>query len=147
MLARGEGALGAVFEESVKENLGDVTPQWLHEVKLRLTKAVHFFGTDRPLVSIEPKDLREWLNKKVPHLAGGTQRHFLHALSSVYRHSQEQGYVPVGYNPVSGLHRKPKATNGDRQRTDDVFEIHDAARLLDAARELDLCYEVIGTYL
>ena len=139
--------LGAVVEEFVRENPGEVTPQWLHDVELRLHEAVEFFGTDRPLTTIEPKDLREWLNRKLSHLAGSTQRHYLHALSSVYRYAQEQGYVPVGFNPVAGLYRKPKATNGDRRRTDEFFEIHEAARFLNAARELDAYHEVIATFL
>ena len=143
----GEARLGDVVEEFVRENPGEVTPQWLHDVELRLTKAVEFFGSDRELTTIEPKDLREWLNKKLSHLAGGTQRHFLHALSSLYRYSQEQGYVPVGFNPVSGLYRKPKATNGVRNRTDEFFEIDEAARFLEAARESDLYYQVVGTFL
>lgn len=143
----GEAMLSEVVKEFVRENPGEVTPQWLHDVELRLRKAVEFFGSERELSTIEPKDLREWLNKRLSHLAGGTQRHFLHALSSVYRYAQEQGYVAVGYNPVSGLYRKPKATNGDRQRTDEFFEIHEAARFLEAARELDLYHVVIGTFL
>jgi integrase len=143
----GEAGLGSVVEEFISENPGDVTRQWLHDVELRLSKAVEFFGTDRQLNTISPRDLREWLTKKLSHLAGGTQRHYLHALSSLYRFAQEQGYVRVGFNPVSGLYRKPKATNGDRRRTDEFFEIDEAARFLDAARRLDAYYEVIATYL
>jgi integrase len=145
--AQGAACLGDVVTEFVEENPGEVTEQWLHDVELRLRKAVEFFGSDRELRTIEPKDLREWLKQKLSHLAGGTQRHFLHALSSVYRYAQEQGYVSVGFNPVSGLYRKPKATNGDRQRTDEFFEINEAARFLDAARKRNTYYEVVATYL
>jgi hypothetical protein len=97
---KGSATLGASVEEFVRVNPGEVTEQWLHDVELRLTRAVEFFGSDRELTTIEPKHLREWLNKKLPRLAGSTQRHFLHALSSLYRYAQEQGYVPVGFNPV-----------------------------------------------
>jgi hypothetical protein len=41
--------LGAGVEEFVRENPGEVTPQWLHHAELRLQKAVESFGTDRPL--------------------------------------------------------------------------------------------------
>jgi len=141
------GRLGPVVRDFVRENPGEVTAQWLHDVELRLTKAVEYFGTDRELITIQPKHLREWLNARLSHLAGSTQRHFLHALSSVYRYAQEQGYVPVGFNPVAGMYRKPKATKRKRQRTDEYFEIPDAARFLNAAREHGSYYEVIAAFL
>ena len=86
------------------------------------------------------------MEKKLSHLANGTQRHYLHALSGLYRYAQELGVVPVGYNPVGGLYRKPSIVN-KRQRTDEFFEINEAARFLDAARRLDLHHELIATYL
>ena len=51
-----------------------------------------------------------------------------------------------GYNPVGGLYRKPSIVN-KRQRTDEFFEIDEAARFLDAARRLDLHHVLIATYL
>lgn len=142
----GRALLGPVAQEFIRRNPGEVSDRWLHDVQLRLTRAVEHFGTERKLTSIEPRDLREWLNTSLSHLAGSTQRHYLHALSGVYRYAQELGFVPLGYNPVSGLYRKPRAET-KRQRTDEFFEIDEAARFLDAARRLDVYYELIATFL
>ena len=130
----------------VQQNPGEVTDQWLHDTELRLLKAVEYFGADRDLVTIEPKHIRDWLNQKLSHLAPGTQRHYLHAVSGLYRYAQELGAVPVGYNPVGGLYRKPSIVN-KRQRTDEFFEIDEAALFLDVARRLDQHHELIATYL
>lgn len=54
--------------------------------------------------------------------------------------------MPVAYNPVGGLYRKPSIVK-KRQRTDEFFEIDEAAGFLDAARTLDLHHELIATYL
>ena len=144
--ASGSARLKPFMDEFIRQNPGEVTEQWLHDTELRLLKAVEYFGADRDLISIEPKHIRDWLNKKLSHLANGTQRHYLHALSGLYRYAQELGVVPVGYNPVGGLYRKPSIVN-KRQRTDEFFEIDEAARFLDAARKLDLHHELIATYL
>jgi integrase len=140
------GILGPLVEDFLLQNPGEVTERWLEDTALRLKRACEQFGKERDLVSIEPRDIREWLNTGLVHLAGSTQRHYLHALSGLYRYAQELGLVPVGFNPVSGLYRKPKATR-DRQRTDEFFEIDAAARFLDAARRHGKYFEVIATYL
>ena len=142
----GSARLKPFVDEFIRQNPGEVTEQWLHDTELRLLKAVQYFGADRELITVEPKHIREWLNKKLSHLSNGTQRHYLHALSGLYRYAQELGVVPVGYNPVAGLFRKPSIVN-KRQRTDEFFEIDEAARSLDAARRLDLHHELIATYL
>ena len=105
--ASGSARLKPFVDEFTRQNPGEVTEQWLHDSELRLLKAVEYFGADRDMISIEPKHIRDWLNKKLSHLANGTQRHYLHALSGLYRYAQELGVVPVGYNPVAGLYRKP----------------------------------------
>lgn len=144
--ASGSARLKPFVDGFIQQNPGEVTEQWLHDTERRLLKAIEYFGADRDLVSIEPKDIREWLNKELSHLANGTQRHYVHALSGLYRYAQELGVVPVGYNPVGGLYRKPSIV-AKRQRTDEFFEIDEAARFLDAARMLDLHHELIATYL
>jgi integrase len=144
--ASGSARLKPFVDAFISQNPDEVTEAWLHDTELRLLKAVEYFGADRDLVSIEPKHIRYWLNKKLSHLANGTQRHYLHALSGLYRYAQELGVVPVGYNPVGGLYRKPTIVN-KRQRTDEFFEINDAASFLDVARRLDQHHELIATYL
>jgi integrase len=142
----GTGLLGPFAEEFIEANPGEVTERWLHDTELRLTKAVEFFGKRRELRTITPSHVREWLTRDLSDLAGSTQRHYLHALSGLYRYAQELGAVPVGYNPVSGLYRKPKATK-KRQRTEEFFEIDEAARFLDAAVRRKAYPEVFATFL
>ena len=75
-------------------------------------------GSSRDLVSIEPKHIRDWLNKKLSHLANGTQRHYLHPLSGLYRYAQELGVVPAcGASERCVCHpaaTSPVFRNGDR---------------------------------
>ena len=137
--------LGDFVEEFLAANPGGVTEKWLNETALRLRRAVRFFGTDRDLKSIRPLDVRQWL-VEYSHLSPSNQRHHIHAVSSLYRYAQELDVVPIGYNPVGGLFRKPSAVKKS-QKTDEFFEIDEGAQFLDAARRLDAHYELIGTYL
>ena len=52
--------LAVVANQFLKANPGDVTEKWLGDVKRRLVRAVEWFGTDRPIRSIEPRHVREW---------------------------------------------------------------------------------------
>ena len=52
--------LAVVANQLLKANPGDVTEKWLGDVKRRLVRAVEWFGTDRPIRSIEPRHVREW---------------------------------------------------------------------------------------
>jgi integrase len=137
--------LKAFADRFVNDNPGDVTERWLKETKLRLTRAVQFFGTDRELTSIRPKDVRAWLDQYL-HLSNSNQRHHLHALSGLYRYAQELEVVPVGYNPVGGLYRKPSVVK-KKQRTEEFFEIDEAARFLAKAIELDQAPGIVATFL
>ncbi len=51
------------FEQFLAANPGDVTERWLNETRTRLKRAVQFFGTDRDLKTIRPRDVREWLDR------------------------------------------------------------------------------------
>jgi len=137
--------LSEFSERFIADNPGDVTERWLKEVALRLRRASDFFGSERDLTSIRPRDVRSWLNQYL-HLSASNQRHHLHALSGLYRYAQELEVVPVGYNPVAGLYRKPSAVRR-KHRTDEFFEIDEAARFLAAAQELNKSSELIATYL
>jgi len=138
-------SLGAFARRFGRDNPGDVTEQWLSEIERRLENAGAFFGSHIPLESITPRDVRDWLGT-LSHLANGTQRHYLHALSSLYKYAQEMGHVPVGFNPVSGLYRKPSAVK-KQLRTEDFFEIDEAARFLEAARSLELHDALFAAFL
>ncbi len=137
--------LGTFVEQFLRDNPKGVTERWLKETGFRLRRAVEFFGVDRSLTSIRPKDVRQWLTRFL-HLSTSNQRHHLYALSGLYGYAQEMEVVPLGYNPISGLHGKPSVVVA-RQRTDEFFEIDEAARFLDAARRLHLHHELIATYL
>ena len=142
---RGRATLSEFSDRFVSDNPGAVTERWLKEVALRLRRACDFFGKERDLTSIRPRDVRRWLNEYL-HLSASNQRHHLHALSGLYRYAQELEVVPVGYNPVAGLYRKPSAVRR-KQRTDEFFEIDEAARFLAAARETGQHPELIATFL
>lgn len=125
---------------------------------MRLGRAGEFFGSDRPLASIRPKDVREWLQKlQKAGYSTGTARHHLNSLSSVFRYAQELELVPLGYNPVSGLYRKPSIRR-DRTKSKkaEFLEIDAAARFLDASSMVQRVprnglipfpYALVGTFL
>jgi len=105
-----EMRLGAMARCLIKDNPGDVTEKWQGDVERRLKRAQEWFGKERSLISIEPKDVRDWINKLTAEgFANCTNRHHLHALSSVYRYAHELGTVLPSCNPVSRLYRKPSA--------------------------------------
>ncbi len=140
------GLLGSFAREVIEKNPGDVTERWLEDLERRLSRAVKFFGTHRDLRSIEPRHVREWLHKDLSDYRGSTQRHYLYGLSVLYRYGQEVGVVPVGYNPIAALYRKPSAAK-TRRRTDEFFEIDATAEFLDAAIRLNQYPEVFATFL
>ena len=142
----GTEALQSFAKEVVRRNPGNVSERWLEDLGRRLARAVSFFGTHQDLRSIEPRHVRKWLHRDLSHFSGSTQRHYLYGLSVLYRYAQEVGVVPVGFNPVSGLYQKPSAAK-TRQRTDEFFEIDEAARFLDAAIRLGRYPEVFATLL
>ena len=133
-----ESRLGAMAQRLIRDNPGNVTEKWHGDVERRLKRAQEWFGQERSLISIEPKHVRDWINKLTAEgFANGTIRHHLHALSSVYRYAQELDTVPPSCNPVSRLYRKPSARR-DRKESQraEYLEIPDAAKVLEAARKL-----------
>jgi len=137
--------LAAFVEQFLGDNPKGVTERCLKETRFRLRRAVEFFGVDRSLATIRPRHVRQWLTR-FSHLSTSNQRHHLHALSGLYGYAQEMEVVPLGYNPVSGLYGKPSVVP-TRQRTEEFFEIDEAARFLDASRRLHLHSELVGTFL
>jgi len=116
----------------------DVTDRWLGVLERRLHDAVEFFGADRELSSIRPSDVKKWmvwLREHEPGQGNGpmssrTLRHYLNALSNLFRGAEEEEAVPPGYNPVASLKRKPRG----RAQEAKWFEVHEDALMLEAAR-------------
>lgn len=114
-----------------------LTAIWLSESQKRLAAAAAYFGAQRALDTITVKDVQGWVthlqaaaNGRGATLSGGTQRHYLNALSNVFRRAQAEGAVPPGYNPVAGLMEKPQAARREAR----WLEVPEAAVFLEAAR-------------
>nr|MBA2302182.1 site-specific integrase [Acidobacteriota bacterium] len=136
-----ETQLGAFAQRHLvaKKKGGKVTDEWLELVELALERAVAFFGAERELDTLRVSDVRGWIawleaytTPRARRLGAGTIRHHLNALSNLYRRAQEEEIVIPGYNPVAALMEKPA---GERREARWI-EIHDAALILEAARQL-----------
>jgi integrase len=111
--------------------------RWMVQSERHLDEAVQYFGKDRLLTAIRVEDVRRWAERLAaqPGRAGervsaGTVRHRLNVLSNLYRRAISEGYVPSGYNPVSGLMDKPTPARAEAR----WLEAHEAALLLESAR-------------
>lgn len=148
-LSRGAATLGAYAAEhlTAKAQSAKVTTRWLEQAQRHLEQAVAFFGDDRPILGIQPADVRRWIaslrtlpsrrgeknaeGARVGTLTDGTVRHYLNSLSALYRRAQEDQRVPPGFNPPGVLLEKPVG-----RRCEAVFlEVPDAAYLLECARQ------------
>lgn len=121
-----------------KAKAGKVTDNWLERTEARLRLAVEFFGGDRALDTIEVPDVEAWLawlqerpgRRGNRELSGGALRHYLNAVSNLYRRAQAERVVPPGYNPAAAMMEKPTASREEAR----WLEVHDAALLLESAR-------------
>jgi integrase len=117
----------------------EVTDEWIDATEGFLRRAVEFFGADRQVTSIRPKDVKEFMrelakiitNRGRP-LTKASVRHHLNALSRLYRRGRELEVVPLGYNPVAELLEKPKKGDYDAA----YLDVHEASLFLEAARLL-----------
>lgn len=134
-----------------KKRGGRVTTGWIAENQRFLDAAIAFFEKDGPrdLLSITVADVQAWMGhlarqpsnridpsdperkRRLP-LSPGTVRHYLNALSNLYRRAAAEGYVPPNYNPVASLLEKPTGRPAEAR----WLEVPDAALFLEAAR----CY-------
>lgn len=138
------------------------TPHWLDVTERCLTRAVEFFGADRPLGSITVADVRRWANSLLQRSNGraGTMsassvRHHLSCLSNLYKRARAERVVPSGYDPVGDFDEKPRPNRGEAK----WLETPDAALLLEAARlyqpaagtggwkPVPFAYELLATFL
>jgi integrase len=96
-----------------------------------LEHAVDYFGAERDLASITTADVRTWCEElQVGGLSAGTARHYLNALSNLYRRARAERVVPSGYDPVGDLLEKPTARRAEAK----WLEVPEAALLVEAAR-------------
>jgi integrase len=122
-----------------KKKAGKVTDEWLALAELSLNRAIAYFGAERELDTLRVSDVRRWIvwleaftTPRKRRLGAGTVRHHLNALSNLYRRAQEEEVVIPGYNPVAALMEKPAGPRREAR----WIEIHDAALILEAARQL-----------
>jgi integrase len=147
--------------EAVREHLiakkkaGKVTDAWIAATEGFLRRAVEFFGAERQLEAIRPRDVRAFAahlftlaarkdQRKPRKRAAGkgrpavrtmsaySVRAHLFALSNLYRRARESELVPVGCNPVADLMEKPAVVRKEAK----WLEVSEAALLLESARTL-----------
>ncbi len=120
-----------------KKRAERVTDAWIKRAEKKLASAIDFFGANRELTSISVRDVQAWVaslrarnGRRGQKLSGQTARHYLNALSNLYRRTASEGYVPPGFNPVAAMMDKPTAKREEAK----WLEVPDAALLLEAAR-------------
>ena len=115
-----------------KKQSGKFADRYLDNVERQLARACAYFGVDRDPATIRVRDVTAWLAhlEQEHHVAGGTLRHHLNALSNLYRRAQADGQVPPGFNPAAALMEKPSAARHEAR----WLEAPDASLLLASAR-------------
>ncbi len=80
---------------------GRTSRRWMDATEKVLCEAIDHFGEERLLTAIRVEDVRAWAERLGARrgsgrerLSGGTVRHRLNALSSLYRRAASEGYVP-----------------------------------------------------
>ena len=121
----------------LKAKAGKVAPRWIEQAQRHLETAIALFGADRDVASISTADVQKYVNhlQTVSNGRGGTlstgsQRHYLNALSNLFRRAQSEGLVDPGYNPVAAFMEKPSGKPAEAH----WLEAHEAALLLESAR-------------
>lgn len=119
-----------------KHEAGQTSDAHMMDLEHRLGVAIEFFGAERDPQTIEPREVRAWAEDLAAsgRRKPGTVRHYLNALSGLYRRAHEGRHVEGNYNPVAALVEKPTG----RWKGEAAFlEVEDAALLLEAARILE----------
>lgn len=82
---------------------GKMTEQWVQVTEKHLTEAIDYFSAtgEEDVASISVQDVRGYLHhlEDLPNgrgrtISGGTQRHYLNALSNLFERAQSEGLVP-----------------------------------------------------
>ena len=151
-----------------KKQQGKTTDHELAKNEKRLQNAVTFMisrkgAADPDLASIDVEDVQAWVTHlfetlpsrprnaaaKRGSVAPATVRHYLVALSNLYRRATSERYAV--FNPVRELVDKPQPTRGEAE----WLEVDEAALLLEAARlykprqrnYLQCAYPLLATFL
>jgi ArsR family transcriptional regulator len=93
---------------------GRVTTAWLSRTEQRLRLAVEFFGANRPLDAIGENDVHRWIawlqrrsgRRGSVGLSAAAVRHYLNALSNLYRYAEFERMVASGYNPAATVRQR-----------------------------------------
>ena len=101
-----------------KAKAGRVTTRWLSRTEQRLRLAVEFFGADRRLDEIDAEDVEawiEWFRRRIPGrerfgLGPTAIRHYLNALSNLYRYADFERVVASDYNPAAIVRQRLDAS-------------------------------------
>jgi len=139
----------------MKAQVGRTSDSHLFDLESRLRAAIAFFGRERDPRTIVPNEVRAWSEAlaKDGTRKPGTIRHYLNALSGLYRRAQEGLHVAPGYNPVAALNEKP---TGRWKGEAAFFEVSEGALILEAARVLQArdrknsalgLHAILGTFL
>jgi len=121
-----------------KAAAGRVTDRHLSDLQHRLQRAVDFFGPTTPLDAIGTADVRRFLDALAAEgLAGGTRRHYMNALSNLYRRALSEDVALR--NPARDVLEKPSGRRSEAR----WMEVDEAAVFLETARRLDLELEAI----
>ena len=125
----------AIHHLTKKDKAGKTSDSHLRNLHQRLTVAVEYFGAGRDPRTIEPAEVDAWVESLAEDgtRTPGTVRHYLNALSGLYKRAQEGLWVDTGYNPVAAMMEKP---SGWRRGEAQFMEMADAALYLEAARLL-----------
>ncbi|MEX2374319.1 MAG: site-specific integrase [Dehalococcoidia bacterium] len=117
-----------------KRRAGGTSESHLRDLEHRLRVAVAHFGPERDPRTMEADDVRKWAEvlAKGGRRNPGTVRHYLNALSGLYRRAVEGRFAER--NPVAELMEKP---TGKWKGEAAFLEVAEAARLLEAARTLE----------
>ena len=119
-----------------KAKAGRTSASHLADLEHRLGVAVAWFRPDADPRTIVPDAVRGWADALAEggRRKPGTVRHYLNALSGLFRRAQEGLYVEPGYNPVAMMQEKPTG----RWKGEAAFlEVAEAARVLEAARVVE----------
>lgn len=161
-----EGTLAEVarLDMNAKADSGQLTATHLEALEFRIRVVLRFLGgaADPEARQLDPNaigvkqvrdlvtHLRGLKNGRGGSLSEGSVRHYLNALSGVYRRAASEGFVPPGFNPVSALLEKPVGAPAEAK----WLQPHEAALLLETARRYippkdatPFAYALVGFFL